>query len=331
MCREFSFIHDYFAPLAAPEGLGLLDDAALINMSGTHVITTDTLVETVHFIGDEPPSLLAKKCLRVSLSDLAAMGATPAFYTLNLSLPKYITEDWFADFASGLSADQERYGIRLIGGDLTATPGPIILTATLFGVTPLARALQRKGARVGDDIYIAGTIGEAALGLDYLQGRLALGDINYMPFVSRYRLPDPPSALGPKLLGVASAAIDISDGLLQDLGHICKASGVGAEVYVADLPLSAEASECLVRDVSVLTRIVSGGDDYTLCFTVPPESEDILTASAAELKINVTKVGRITQGNAVQLLDFEGAIVPISKHGYSHFLSANTENKQQEF
>ena len=255
------------SPRAPPAALQLEDDAALLDPPAgmTLVLTKDAMVAGVHFLADDPPGEIAQKLLRVNLSDLAAMGAAPVGYLLALARAKALTDDWLAEFCAGLAADQRTFGIGLLGGDTVSTPGPLTLSLTALGEVPKGQALRRRGARPGDDLWVSGALGDAALGLLVLQGKLEPPVAARHHLIERYRLPQPRLALGQALRGLAHAAIDISDGLLADLGHILETSGIGAELWADQLPLSAAARELPgARDAAL-----AGGDDYELLFTAP--------------------------------------------------------------
>jgi thiamine-monophosphate kinase len=327
---EFGFIASLLAPLAAREkgALGLEDDAAILSVPPGQalVITKDALAEGVHFIGDEPPALIARKLLGVNLSDLAAMGAKPWGYFLALMLPADITEMWLRDFAQGLEVAQRDYGMALMGGDTTRTLGPLALSATALGLVPHGTALLRSGAGAGDEVYVSGTLGDSALGLRVAGCRLQVKDSarNLQPaacnfLLERYRLPQPRLALGEGLRGIASACMDISDGLMQDLGHICAASGVGAEMRYPDIPLSKEARLLLARMDNPHEIVLAGGDDYELLFTVPSARAKQLRALADASGTPVTRIGRITDGRDVKALDGEGREIVLARRGYRHF------------
>ncbi len=309
--NEFSLIKKYFAPLAAgfAGGLGLTDDAAVFSPPSGHelVITKDAICEGVHFIGNEPPEMIAAKALRVNLSDLAAMGATPICYFLALSMPKDTSEEWVAKFAVGLQKTQSEFAISLAGGDTTATLGALTISITAIGSLPTGSALRRNGAQVGDDIFVSGTLGDAALGLKILAAdNRQLTTNNHL--INRYLTPIPRLALGQSLRGIASSCMDISDGLLQDLGHICAASHVGAVIYSEKLPIS----EAARNTGGALESAISGGDDYELLFSVPPEKAHLVPKGC-------TKIGEIIAGETVKLLNENGEdITPINK-GFSHF------------
>ncbi len=317
--HEFELIGRYFAQLTGPEGLKLKDDAALV-AGGPWVITTDTLIAGVHFLGSEKPELIARKALRCNLSDLAAMGAAPRYYLLNASFPADTEKAWVKDFAKGLKADQREYGISLIGGDTTHTPGPLTLSVTALGKTG-KKPLLRSNARAGEDIYVSGTIGDAALGLQCLRGEegegLSEAHIRYLQ--DRYLLPQPRVKLGDALQNIASACMDVSDGLMQDLSHMCKASKVGAGVQAELLPLSPAARAIAHTDPLQWTTMVAGGDDYELLFTAPVKKRAALMALGKKLKLPLTRIGTVTKGKAVQLMDAQGKEIKLTRTGYRHF------------
>lgn len=322
---EFERIARFFAPLVEgqSDALGLSDDAALVTPpNGMRMaVTADALVSGVHFLADDPPDRIARKALRVNISDLAAMGADPYGYTITLALPRDMVdaEAWIERFAEGQASDHAEYGIRLLGGDSVSTPGPLSISITAFGWVPGDQALMRGGARPGDDIYVSGTIGDAFLGLAVLQGgTLALPETDRAFLADRYHLPRPRPALGQALLGVASAALDVSDGVLQDLGHICKASGCGAEVELGLIPFS-DAGRHLVRTGAFRAEdLVTGGDDYELLFTAPDTARSVIAGLAGRMSIPVTRIGRMTSGGDVDLLDGSGKIMVLDRRGYTH-------------
>lgn len=319
---EFGRIRRYFAPLAAgyPGALNLTDDAALIDLPAGErlVVTTDAMVAGVHFIGDEPADSLGRKALRVNLSDLAAMGATPVAYSLALVLPKSIDDEWVAGFAAGLGADQREFAIALSGGDSVATPGPITISITAFGrVGP--GYLSRSGAKAGDDVYVSGTIGDAALGLDLLQGRLSLPESEAAGLIDRYRLPRPRLGLGRALVGVASGALDVSDGLMADLSHLAAESGLAARVEAARLPLSAGGRAAMAFNPAFTrSRALSGGDDYELLFTASPTNHYKVMEIASAQGVSVTLIGKMMEGRGVVALAEDGQDVTPAVLGYRH-------------
>jgi thiamine-monophosphate kinase len=313
---EFALIARYFAPLAhAPGALGLSDDAALLeNYAGTQtVITTDALVAGVHFLADDPPQQVAQKALRVNLSDLAAKGAAPAGYLLALSLPQDFDAAWVEAFAAGLAEDQERFAVSLLGGDTTATPGPLTLAITALGRVPQGGMLRRQGAKPGDLVFVSGTVGDAGAGLAVLQGRLAADQY----LIGRYRLPQPRLELGAALHGVATAALDVSDGLLADLGHIAEVSRVRITVESARLPLSPALQAACGSGLEAVIAAATAGDDYEIAFTAASESEAMEAGEHAQ--VAVTCIGRVEAGQGVALLGADGAEIPIARAGFCHF------------
>ncbi|MEN3950361.1 thiamine-phosphate kinase [Iodidimonas sp. SYSU 1G8] len=316
---EFELIAELFAPLSAeaPGAFGLTDDAATIPVPPGHqlVMTKDMMVAGVHFRPQDPPALVARKLLRVNLSDLAGMGASPYGYALGLSLSPDQDDDWLRAFAAGLAEDQRTYGVVLLGGDTTSTPGPLTLSLTAFGLTPTGRILRRNGARPGEAVCVSGTIGDAALGLLALNGEL---DDPTGFLADRYLLPRPRVALGPLLPGCASAGLDISDGLAADIGHLSRASAVGVVLEMDAIPLSDAARAQLERRPDLGELVLSGGDDYEIAFTIPPERLAPLLEQAAQLGIPVTRIGTVTEGQGVRVLDAAGTPVVLHQTGYRH-------------
>ena len=310
---EFGLIARHFRPLAGPGGLELLDDGALLRPPPGRelVFTADAMVAGVHFLPDDPADTVGAKLLRVNLSDLAAMGAVPLAYLMTISAPRDTGDGWFAAFAAGLLRDQARFGVTLLGGDTTATPGPMTLSLTAIGHVAPGRALRRLGAAAGDEVWVTGTIGDGALGLLALQGRVADPE-GWL--ASRYRLPQP--RLGLALHGIASACMDVSDGLVQDLGHLCRAAGLGAVIEAALVPRSPAAR---AAGEDWLKACLTGGDDYELLMAVPPQQVDALLAEAAALGMAVTRIGQFEAGAQVRVVDGTGAAVSLDRPGWSHF------------
>ncbi|WP_297371227.1 thiamine-phosphate kinase [Acidocella sp.] len=311
MAGEFDRIARYFAPLSGPEGLGLRDDAALLTPPpGVQlVLTVDQMLESVHFLPGDDPALIARKLLRRNLSDLAAMGAAPLGYLLTTALPVQTPESWLARFAEGLATDQARYGISLMGGDSSSSKAGIALSITAIGAVPQGAALTRAGARAGDEIWVTGTIGDAILGL---KARLGEWTDQDGTLTSRSLLPTP--RLGLALHGLAHACIDISDGLVQDLGHIAKASGLAATIQAAAIPTSPEAAR--FGDAALPERL-TGGDDYELLLAVPPGHDAALRAACGA--VPVTRIGQFTAGQGVRVLGGDGADLPLPRTGWAHF------------
>ncbi|WP_417317651.1 thiamine-phosphate kinase [Emcibacter sp.] len=327
---EFDLIEKYFAPLASkgPPAFGLQDDAAVLHPpSGQDLVfTKDALVATVHFLESDSPEQVAKKALRVNLSDLASMGAEPVGYLLALALPAHFDaehrESWVRNFARGLEEDQKEFSISLFGGDTVSTPGPLTVSLTAIGAVEKGRALHRFGAKADDHIFVSGSLGDAALGLAILQGTLQEENAAVRSFLSdRYHLPRPRLKLGRALIGLASAAIDISDGLMADLAHLCEASGVGAQVFDFNLPVSGAAGKVLERLPAYKNRIWSGGDDYELLFTVPAKHVGAVNRLSEEGGLALTEIGQINEDRHIRLLDQNWHAVAGAgeKTGFRHF------------
>ena len=318
---EFSLIDRYFAahPLRRPDvALGIGDDCALlIPPAGQHlVVTMDTLVADVHFLAATDPEAIGYKALAVNLSDLAAMGAVPAWATLALTLPK-ADEGWLEGFCRGLFALADHYGVQLVGGDTTHGPTTVI-TIQVHGFVAPGLALRRDGAKAGDAIYVTGAPGDAGLALATVFGKAAVPP-EYRSYVQRrLERPEPRLAEGVALLGIASAAIDVSDGLAQDLGHILERSGIGARLEVDRLPLSPALVASLDLDAAIVTAL-AGGDDYELCFTAPPERTSQLEAVAAGWDCRCTRIGVITAEPGLQLVHADGSAFHLDRSGYDHF------------
>jgi len=314
---EFELIARYFAPLAKgfAGARGLKSDNAFLPGDSRHdiVVKTDTIVSGVHFLADEKSGLVAQRALRVCLSDLAAGGATPFGYQVGLSLQPDWTERWIRGFARGLAADQRRYRVSLTGGDTTRTPGPTTITVTAFGKVPRGRGIGRDGARVGDELWVSGTIGDAALGLLAIQKKIEGAALE-----RRYRLPLPRVLLGPRLLGVAHAAADVSDGLLADAGHIADASKLAVTIERDLVPLSPTAKKVLTGSSALWPRALAGGDDYELLMAIPKHRRPLLLAAARSAGIKVTRIGAFAKGRGVQLT-VTGQPAKVSLRGYAHF------------
>lgn len=322
---EFGLIERYFAPLAAdPGALGLLDDAALLSLPAREqlVVTTDTVVETVHFFSDDPPASIARKALRVNLSDLAAKGAAPMGYLLSLALPADWSTAWLASFAGALKRDQATYGVALYGGDTVRSPTGTTISITAFGRVPKGRAVLRSGARPGDRVYVTGTIGDAALGLAARIGRIdvAAAGRGAGRLADRFLHPQPRVALAPVLRRRATAALDVSDGLWADLGHMCAASGVTATVDGGRVPLSAPAARLVAADSACLAIAVTGGDDYEIVAAVPSRSSGAFEREAAAVGVPVTHIGDIAAGSRPPtFLTPDGRPMPDIASGHTHF------------
>jgi thiamine-monophosphate kinase len=320
---EFGLIARHFRALAGPGALDLLDDAALLDPPPGRqlVLAADAMVAGVHFLPADPPETVGRKLLRVNLSDLAAMGAAPLGYLMTTAFPRGTDDAWIAAFARGLEADQREFGLAVLGGDTVSTPGPMALSLTILGTVAPGRALRRRGARPGDEVWVSGTIGDGALGLRVLQGRLPADPEGHL--ARRYRLPEPRLALGAALAdgGVARAAMDVSDGLVQDLGHLCRAAGCGADIEAARVPLSDAARAAVAADPGALLPLaLTGGDDYELVFAAPPGGEVAVRAAAATAGVPVACIGRFVEGPAaVCVTGPDGVPLALPEQGWSHF------------
>ncbi|MGF7160026.1 thiamine-monophosphate kinase [Rhodoligotrophos appendicifer] len=321
LSREQALIQRVFAPLAEGDdgAAGLKDDAASYapKPGMDVVITVDSLVADVHFLSTDDPLLVAKKALRVNLSDLAAKGAKARGYVLAIALSEDQDEAWIQRFADGLAEDQSRFGCTLMGGDTVATPGPLTLTVTAFGDVPQGRILRRGGGRAGDIVYVSGTIGDSALGLAALQGRIETDDDDLR---RRYWLPEPRVDLVPALLAHAHAAMDVSDGLVGDLGLLCWASGLTARIDAQRIPLGQTATRLISKTPGLLETCLTGGDDYEILCSVPPEDADHFEAAADNAGVKVTAIGDLVPGTTPpQLIGAQGEVLHFAQGSYSHF------------
>ncbi len=318
MPSEFDLIARFFTRPAPNAVLGVGDDAALLAVAPDMelAVSTDMLVSGQHFFPDVDPYLLGHKTLAVNLSDLAAMGATPRWATLSLALPA-AEAGWLEVFSRGLFDMADRFEVSLVGGDTTR--GPLNLCVTILGEVPAGQALRRSGARVGDDVWVSGDLGGAALGLRYLLHEIDLADAAEIEAcLIRLHAPEPRVALGRALLGVAHVAIDVSDGLLADLGHILECSEVGAQLDFARLPAHPAVAARLPHPLAQRC-LLAGGDDYELCFTAAPARAHVVLAAAAAAGVHVTRIGRITAESGLRVLAADGAAMNIEEVGFDHF------------
>jgi thiamine-monophosphate kinase len=311
---EFALIAEFFAPLAtAPGAFGLKDDVALVpaRRGCELVATTDMLVAGIDFFQSDPAEAIARKALRVNLSDLAAKGAEPFGYLLSLMLPEEIGRPFLKGFAAGLESDQKHFGLSLLGGDMSGTPGPLAISITAFGHVPAGRIVRRSGAREGDLVFVTGTIGDSGGGLALLQNRaVSASDETRTRLIARYHIPEPRVMFAPALRA-ASAAIDVSDGLLADLGHVAEASGVRIEIEAERIPLSPSLIDLRGDDVDAVVRAATAGDDYEVAFTARSLIVDTHTT--------VTRIGKVVKGSGVALLDAEGGEIAVRRKGFAHF------------
>jgi thiamine-monophosphate kinase len=320
---EDNLIAHHFAPLAGPAGLGLRDDAALMRPPPGHdlVLTADALVAGVHFFADDSPGGIARKALRVNLSDLAAKGARPLGFLLTLALPGDWREDWLEAFADGLGADASAYRCPLIGGDTVATPGPLTLSVTAIGSVPEGRMVRRTGVKPGDRLYVTGTIGDAAIGLRVRQGRgpdIPQADKAFL--IERYLTPEPRLKLIGAMAAHANGGMDVSDGFVGDLTKMLDASGVSARVEIFRLPLSQAARAAIAADPGLFEVAATGGDDYELLASATPASAPALEAEAATAGVPLTLIGEAVAGRRPpSFIAADGNPVVFARGSYSHF------------
>jgi thiamine-monophosphate kinase len=322
---EDSLIARYFRPLATdPGAFQLNDDAAVLKANGDDiVVTTDAIVEGVHFLPDDPPDTIARKALRVNLSDLAAKGATPAGFVLTLALRNAV-EAWLKPFAAALGEDAKQFGCPLLGGDTVSTPGPEMISVTAFGRVPAGKMVHRSGARPGERVMVTGTIGDAALGLAVLKGgkvHAATSDAAARSMlVGRYRVPQPRVKLAEIVRAHASAAMDVSDGLAGDLAKLCGVSGVSAAIDLASIPLSDAARDLVSRGVVGVEALIAGGDDYEILCAIPDDRVEAFMRAALGAGVTVSSIGTVVAGtSAPKFIDQQGREVALERLSYSHF------------
>ncbi len=317
---EFELIKKYFQDLTDEDSTvscGIGDDAAIIQIPQDMevVLSIDTLLEGTHFLAETIPSDIAYKALAVNLSDMAAMGALPKWVLLSLSLPES-DEDWLKEFASGFIALAKQHSINLVGGDMSR--GPLSITIQIQGLVPTGTALKRGGARENDLIYVTGSLGDAGVGLDIIQNKLLIDNEYRKFFLNNLNRPEINVEAGLGIRGIASSAIDISDGLIADLGHIIEASYIGAEIEMDKIPLSEAMQECIERKTAWDYALTSG-DDYKLCFTASATRHEAVVSTFNKINIPVSCIGRVTRGTGLQLKTPEGNFFEPSRKSYEHF------------
>lgn len=313
---EFDFIAEHLTQLCGPQALDLKDDIAVWTppFGQDAIISMDTIVEGVHFPDGKFDTQLAQKLIRVNISDIIAKGADPVGYFLSLCLPERVDETQLIGFCKGLAIDQEKYGLKLWGGDTTRTKGVCVLSLTIIGTMPHKKAVLRTGANVGDIICVSGTIGDAYLGLQAVSGRIRPSQ--YLE--KAYHLPGPPFHMRCQIRDFASAALDISDGLIADAEHLAKASGIGIHLDLSKIPFSPEANEWIAEQenqMDALKQLVSGGDDYQVLMAIPEDKYK----TAIEQGMQIVKIGVVTNGHGVTCFEGSGKQTTISKSGYTHF------------
>jgi thiamine-monophosphate kinase len=319
---EFDIIARHFAPLAASASArGLIDDVALLRTSGNLIVTADAIIEGVHFLPDDPLDLVARKALRVNVSDIVAKGGAPTHYVFTLVWPDHRDASEIAALARGLEFDQRFFRLEMLGGDTTRTPGPLTLAITMFGA-PSERTPSRADAKIGDDLWVTGTIGDAGLGLDVLRGALESVDGAHAKFLAqRYQTPEPPVMFAPIVGALAHASCDVSDGLLADAAKIAAASDVRIEIDLGAVPLSAPASQWAASDEARIARLASAGDDYEILFTAQTIAREDILLAAHGMGLRVTRIGRVSAGKGARLIGASGPVTPAST-GWSHRLGA---------
>lgn len=320
---EFDLIAKYFRPLSegAAGAYQLLDDAATLTVPPGKelVITTDAIVSGTHFLPDDPIETVAQKLLRVNISDLAAKGAKPVGYLLTCIWPQGTPETMIAGFASGLARDQARFGMCLLGGDTAAGAGPAAFNITAMGLVAKGGMIKRGGAKPGDLVFVTGTIGDAGLGLRALKGNFINLSSVYRSFlVNRYRIPEPRLEFMLAAHGHISAAVDVSDGLIADAGHVADVSNCRIEIQAARVPLS-DAATALGEASGGPAYLATAGDDYEVCFTAPQSAGPALEAAAAATRTRLSEIGRVVQGSGAELLAHDGRPIPLPRKGFSHF------------
>ncbi|WP_349628799.1 thiamine-phosphate kinase [Bradyrhizobium sp. AUGA SZCCT0177] len=322
---EDSLIARYFRPIATdPGAFNLDDDAAALKPDGDDiVVTTDAIVEGVHFLPDDPPDTVARKALRVNLSDLAAKGAVPAGFVLTLAL-RDTDEAWLKPFAAALGEDAAQFGCPLLGGDTVSTSGPLMVSITAFGRVPSGKMVHRSGAKPGDRVLVTGTIGDAALGLAVLGGgkvHAAVSDIAARDLlIGRYRVPQPRVVLAEIVRDHAKAAMDVSDGLAGDLTKLCGVSGVSAAIDLESIPLSDTARDLVSRGIVGIETLIAGGDDYEILCTVAEDRVDAFLQAAQGAGVAASSIGTVVAGNGAPIfLDGQGGEIVLKRRSYSHF------------
>ena len=322
---EERLIANVFAPLAThPGALGLTDDCAVITPPAgcDLVLTADTIIGGVHFFNDDAAYAVASKALRVNLSDLAAKGASPLGYLLSLALPQDVGQDWLVEFAEGLRGDAQRYACPLLGGDTDRIPGPITIAVSMFGSVPTGTMVRRAGAKPGDIVFVSGTIGDAALGLALRNDPAKdwkLTPAQRQHLSDRYLLPQPRNALAEAVRTHASAAMDVSDGLVGDLSKLARVSQVAANIEVERVPLSEAARALIAAEPGLREPALTGGDDYEIVCTVPPDKAESFKAAAKSADVAVSAIGEIAAGEGARFIGSDGEPIAFPHASFSHF------------
>lgn len=319
---EFDWIATYLAPLAAHKSFGLRDDAALLDVPDGQslIVTQDAIAAGIHFMPDDPPDLIARKALRVNISDIIAKGARPHSYSMALGVPDSWQDSDMQLFAAGLATDHEIYGLSLLGGDTFRSPERLSVSVTMFAMTDETAYRSRFGAMPGDLIFVTGTVGDAAFGLHAARGELELKAPHHEFLINAYQLPNPPLAAAEAVARLATASMDISDGLIGDCRKLCAASKVDAVVYRDRIPLSSATAQVLAQNEAAWKNVLAGGDDYQVLCTVNPHNQEVFEQELAASGLQVSHIGEIKAPNNVGVaLDIGGVEVSIEEDSYSHF------------
>lgn len=321
---EFQLIDNLLKPLSAgaPGAFSLSDDTAVLPDPADgmcHVVTKDVVSVGRHMRADDPPDTMARKALRVNLSDLASMGAEPVGFFMALCLSPGTSDQFLRSFVDGLALDVEAFSMPLMGGDIIKIDGPFTVSVTAVGSVEKESVLRRSGASSGEALWVSGTIGDGMFGLRVLDGQFSgLSEDLRESLIERYRMPDPRLLLGQSLCGLATACIDISDGLVADVGHLCAASQVGCRIAIEDVPLSEGASQVVIADPELMMEVLTKGDDYELAWTIPPELESRLSAIASAAGVPATRIGTLTEDREVCVIKGDGDKLTIAQGGYRH-------------
>ena len=319
--NEFQIISDFFSPLAKEKGsFNLLDDAAALctDKEKEFVVSTDMLISGVHFLPDDKPENIACKSIRVNISDVISKGAKPKYYFLSIALPGNLNDEWIKLFSKALSNEQEIYDISLMGGDTVSTNGPLTINIVCFGVVKKNKMIRRSGAKVGDNLYVTGEIGSSKIGLEIITQKIEADDPHKSYFLNKYRFPNPKHKLGPELVDIASSSVDISDGLLADLNHICKASNVKAKINYFSIPKSDLIAELSISENIVNEVLLNGGDDYEILFTSRIGNHQKILNLSMSFGVNITNIGVIEDGKGIEILDENHKKIDILLDGYKH-------------
>ena len=319
--NEFQIISEFFSPLAKEYGsFNLQDDVALLvnKKNNEFIVSTDMLVGEVHFFSNDKAEDIASKSIRVNISDIVSKGGVPKYFFISIALPKHINDSWIKSFAKGLALEQKKFNISLMGGDTVSTSGPLTINIVCIGSIKKNKLIRRNSAKPGDDLYVTGEIGSAKIGLEIIKNNIVAKGNKKNYFIKKYRFPDPKNLLGPKLINLASSSIDISDGLISDLNHICLASNVRAQINYSLLPVSPFISNLKIAENKLVSILLNGGDDYEILFTSKSGNYEKIINLSKSLEVNITKIGSIVDGEGIEVFDNESKKIDIILDGYKH-------------